>query len=93
MATSRSTATEAQELRIVEALRTGPKTADQLRALGCIQAPSRIFGLRKRGFVVRTDLWDGVGADGYWHLRMARYTLVSEPLPMSDKDREVACSA
>jgi hypothetical protein len=90
---NRSTATEAQERRIIEALRAASQTADELRALGCIQAPARIWGLRKRGYVINTTLFDGVGADGFWHLRMARYTLISEPLPLDPKtQRETLCA-
>lgn len=81
----RSTATIAQEKRAVEMLRTGPKTSDQLRAAGLMQAPSRIFGLREQGFVIDTELIDGYDRDGYFHKRMGRYTLVSEPLNLTDK--------
>lgn len=91
--TSRSTATEAQEQRIIEALRTGPKTTDQLREAGCYQTSARIFGLRARGYEVATHLYDGIGADGLFHRRMARYVLVSEPLPLDAKTaRESLCA-
>jgi len=90
---SRSTATEAQEQRIVEALRTGPKTTDQLREAGCYQTSARIFGLRARGYDISTHLYDGIGADGLFHRRMARYVLVSEPLPLDRKTQsETLCS-
>ena len=75
---SKSTATAAQEKRILEALRTGPKTTDELRALGCYQVSARIFGLRKRGCNIVTSLFDGWAADGYSHRRMARYELLGE---------------
>jgi hypothetical protein len=90
--TSKSTATAAQEQRIVEQLRSGPKTTDQLRDAGCYQVSARVFGLRARGYVLDTELFDGIGADGFWHKRMARYTLVAEPLPL-DKitQREALC--
>lgn len=91
--TNRSTATAAQEQRIIEALRTGSKTTDQLREAGCYQTSARIWGLRARGYVINTELHDGIGADGFWHQRMARYTLISEPLPMDDKtQRETLCA-
>lgn len=77
--TSRSTSTAAQEARILAALRTGSKTTDDLRALGGYQASARIFGLRRRGFEIATELFDGYAADGYSHRRMARYTLLAEP--------------
>ncbi|RYF61669.1 MAG: hypothetical protein EOO27_00915 [Comamonadaceae bacterium] len=75
----RSTQTEAQIRRIVAALRTGPKTTDDLRKLGVYQTSARIWGLRARGYNIVTDLFDGYAADGYSHARMARYTLVNEP--------------
>jgi hypothetical protein len=74
------TDTEAQEQRIVAALRFGPKTTDDLRRLGIYQTSARVFGLRKRGYVIDTQLFDGYSADGYSHARMARYTLKEEPL-------------
>lgn len=76
---SKSTATAAQERRIVDGLRTSPKSTDMLRALGCYQVSARIHGLRRRGYIIETTLFDGFGADGYSHARMALYTLVSEP--------------
>jgi Helix-turn-helix domain len=86
---SRSTATAAQEQNIILLLRTGPKTTDQLRAHGCYQTSARIWGLRQRGYDIHTELYSGIGADSYFHTRMARYTLLAEPLPMSDKEQEV----
>ncbi|MBO9649695.1 MAG: hypothetical protein J7605_14395 [Variovorax sp.] len=74
-----STSTGAQEQRIVDALRTGSKTTDELRALGCYQSSARIHGLRAKGYVILTELFNGVAVDSYCHARMARYTLVSEP--------------
>lgn len=87
---SRSTETEAQEMRIVAALRSGPKTTDDLRKLGIYQTSARIFGLRTRGYVIDTDLFDGYSADGYAHARMARYTLKEEPLPLDVKQAQEA---
>jgi hypothetical protein len=92
MTRSRSTATAAQEQRIVEALRSGPKTTDELRKLGCYQSSARIWGLRARGYEIDTDLFNGYAADGYSHARMARYTLKSEPLPLdATTQRESLC--
>lgn len=78
---SQSTDTAAQEKRILEALRAGPKTTDNLRALGCYQVSARVFGLRAKGFNIETSLYDGWAVDGYSHRKMARYELVSEPEP------------
>ena len=74
-----ATDAEAQQRRIVAALRLGPKTTDDLRALGCYQVSARIWGLRATGFNIITDLFDGYAADGFSHSRLARYTLVGEP--------------
>jgi hypothetical protein len=90
-ASNRSTATAAQDQRIVERLRTGPKTTDELREAGCYQVSARLWGLRARGYVINTELFDGLGADGFWHRRMARYALVSEPLPFDAKTQAAAC--
>ncbi|MEJ8855806.1 helix-turn-helix domain-containing protein [Variovorax robiniae] len=75
----KATDAEAQQRRIIVALRLGPKTTDDLRALGCYQVSARIWGLRAKGFNIATDLFDGYAADGYSHSRMARYTLIGEP--------------
>lgn len=77
----RSTSTAAQEQRILEALRAGPKTTDDLRALGCYQVSARVFGLRRKGCDIETTLYDAYAVDGYHHQRMARYELLSEPEP------------
>lgn len=69
---------KAQHQIILKALRTGPKTTDQLRALGCFQAPTRVFELREQGFSIDTDLVTAWAADGLPHPRMALYTL-NEP--------------
>ena len=65
----------------VEALRAGPKTTDDLRALGCYQVSARVFGLRRKGCDIETTLYDAYAVDGYHHQRMARYELLSEPEP------------
>lgn len=70
-----STSTEAQEERILVALREGPKTTDQLRAIGVYQASARIWKLRQVGHHIETELFNGFAADGMRHARMARYTL------------------
>lgn len=88
--TSKSTETQAQEQRMLAALRAGPKTTDDFRQLGIYQVSARIFGLRKQGAEIRTDLFNGISADGYSHARMARYTLVSEPL--FSQGEEAACT-
>ena len=77
--TDKSTSTNAQHTRIVEALREGPKTTCELRAIGIFQTSARIFGLRALGYDIHTTLFNGLAADGLNHERMARYSLLSEP--------------
>ena len=72
----RSTSTAAQLQRCLEELRRGPTTTDGFRKAGVYQVSARIFELRKRGYNIVTHLFSGVGADGFWHTRMARYTLL-----------------
>lgn len=69
---------KAQQQIILTALRRGPKTTDQLRALGCFQAPTRVFELREQGYSIDTNLITAWAADGRPHPRMALYTL-NEP--------------
>lgn len=77
---SKSTATEAQRTRIIEALRLRPRTSYDLRRLGIYQDPARIKELRDRfGYGITTDPVVIVDRDGYRHARVALYTLVSEP--------------
>lgn len=89
-----STSTEAQEQRILEALRAGPKSTDELRSIGAYQVSARIFKLRQLGHNIHTELFNGIAADGQRHFRMARYSLISEALPLgSDKQAEAeACT-
>ncbi|WP_296727770.1 helix-turn-helix domain-containing protein [Variovorax sp.] len=75
---SRATDTKAQFLRILAALRLGPKTTDDLRALGIYQVSARIFELRALGYSIRTSFLTAHSREGYRHQRMALYTL-NEP--------------
>lgn len=72
----RSTATEAQRQRCLDALHAGPKTTYDLRRLGIYQAPARIIELRRAGYDIRTELVNLYDRDGYLHPRCARYHLV-----------------
>ncbi len=78
---SKSTATEAQRNRVIEALRLRPQTSYDLRRLGIYQAPARVKELRDRfGYSITTDPVVIVDRDGYHHARVALYTLVAEPV-------------
>lgn len=74
----KSTATEAQRQRILDALRTGPKTSYDLRRMGCYQCQARILELRRMGHDIRTELVNLYDRDGYLHPRCARYHLEGE---------------
>ena len=77
---SKSTGTDAQRERIIEALRLRPHTSYDLRRLGIYQAPARVKELRDRfGYGITTDPVVIVDRDGYRHARVALYTLISEP--------------
>lgn len=79
-ALTRSTATEVQRARIVAMLRTGEQNTFDFRRAGIMQSGTRIFELRAMGYsivtVARQTLYD---ADGYRHIGVAVYALVSEP--------------
>lgn len=92
VAIAKSTATIDQEngaALLIE--RPEGATTDDLRAIGIYQTSARIFGLRARGYVIRTELYDGIGADGHFHKRMARYHMVSRPLPLDPKSQALEC--
>lgn len=76
----RSTDTKSQLNRILAALRRGPKTTNELRALGIYMPNSRVFALRAKGYSIATHLvLNAPSADGLFvHRKMALYTL-SEP--------------
>ena len=77
--TAVSNASEAQRLRIIAALRNGPKTSYDLRRLGCYQAPARIIELRRMGYDIVTERITLTDRDGFTHPGCALYSLVSEP--------------
>ena len=77
---AKSTASEAQRERIVDALRLRPQSSYDLRRLGCYQSAARIKELRDRfGFSIETHRITLVDRDGYSHPRAALYCLVAEP--------------
>lgn len=72
---SRSSATEAQEARILAALRIRPRTTEDFRKLGIFQISARIFGLRRKGWNIVTERVTVVDRDSYAHPRAALYSL------------------
>lgn len=77
---SKSTATEQQRARIIEALRLRPQSTEDLRRLGIYQAPARVKELRDVfGYVIDTQRVTLVDRDSFIHPRAALYCLRSEP--------------
>lgn len=72
---------KAQQQRILAALRLRPHTTMELRRapVGSFQCPTRIFELRKQGYVIDTTLVTVIDEDSFAHPRTAMYSLVSEP--------------
>jgi hypothetical protein len=76
---SASTATGAQRLRLLKALRAGPKTTLDLRRLGVIQVAARIKELRDWfGCVIVTERVYLIDAEGYPHHGCGRYVLTED---------------
>lgn len=76
----KSTHSQAQRDRIIEALRRRPQTTEDLRKLGIFQAPARVKELRDRfGYEIETTRVTLVDREGYLHPGAARYTLIREP--------------
>lgn len=75
----KSSATEAQHARILEALRAGPKSTHDLRRLGIFQASTRILELRRKGYNIATERVTLIDGDGYAHERAGLYHLRAEP--------------
>lgn len=73
---AKSTRTEAQRQRILDALRRRPHSTEDLRYLGIFQAATRIKELRDRfGFSITTSRITVVDREGYSHPRAALYSL------------------
>jgi hypothetical protein len=83
---------KAQQERILEALRSGPRTSYELRRdpVGSYQNPTRIFELRQQGYEIETSRVVVVDQDGYVHPGVALYALVAEPTP---EEREQKCAS
>jgi hypothetical protein len=77
--TSRSTATEAQIERLIELLRLAPRNTHELRRHGVSHPAGRILDLQKRGFLIDSSRVTTVDSDGYSHVGVALYSLISEP--------------
>lgn len=72
---AKSTSGAAQRHRILEALRTGPKTYFELRRLGIYQHSVRVFELRRAGHSITTTRVTLFDHDGFEHRSCALYSL------------------
>lgn len=75
---AKATSGAAQRLRILEALRAGPKTSFELRRRGIYQHSVRVFELRRAGYSITTTRVTLFDHDGFEHRGCALYSL-SEP--------------
>lgn len=75
----RSTSTEAQIERLTEMLRIRNRHTHELRKVGISHPAGRINDLKKRGFVIDKQLINTVDSDGFTHINVALYSLISEP--------------
>lgn len=70
----------AQRLRMLDMLRTGPKTTLDFRGAGIMQSQTRIFELRTLGYDLPTVGRVTVRDDrGHPHQGVALYELIAEP--------------
>ncbi len=73
-----STATDAQNTRVLKILRLGPVTAQELRRYAdVVHAPARVLQLKELGHQIVGDWVRQVSELGHSH-RTKRYTLISE---------------
>lgn len=69
-----------QRARVIQALRTGPKTTIELRRDGGVMQPAaRVFELKARGYIIVTTPVSAHTDDGVTHCGVARYVLLQEP--------------
>ena len=82
------TSAATQRLQILSLLRVNSLNTIELRERSHMAPAPRIKELRSKGYVIRTNLEDAKDLDGVLHKRVARYTLLSEPPPANDDNRE-----
>jgi len=75
-----------QRARVIQALRTGPKTTIELRRdWGVMQPAARVFELKARGYIIVTTPVSAHTDDGALHRGVARYVLLSEPQALAPR--------
>ena len=69
-----------QRARIIQALRSGPKTTIELREQWAVMSPApRVLELRLEGHIIVTVPVSAFTADGVRHYGVALYFLLTEP--------------
>ena len=76
---AKSTATEAQIQRLLKLLKNRPHHTYDLRSKGISHPAGRVKNLIQRGYVISTTRITTTDSDGYTHVNVALYSLVSEP--------------
>ena len=75
----RSTTRLAQIKRLSEVLRVRPHHTYELRKMGISHPAGRVQDLEEDGFVISSDRINTVDSDGFLHVGVALYSIVSEP--------------
>lgn len=86
---SKDTSAHTQRLQILSHLRLGSNNTFEFREKGHPSPAPRIRELRLMGFDILTSLEDVKANNGHLHKRVARYSLLSEPLALNDSQFEV----
>jgi len=76
---SRSTAKEAQIIRLLDCVVSRPHHTHELRQIGISHPAGRVHDLEKRGYQFDVALITTVDSDGYAHRGVALYTLAGMP--------------
>jgi hypothetical protein len=76
---AKSTASEAQLDRLLMLLRLRPHHTHELRSKGISHPAGRVLNLIKRGYLIGSGRIATVDSDGFEHVGVALYSLVSEP--------------
>ncbi|MBV2208202.1 MAG: helix-turn-helix domain-containing protein [Thermomonas sp.] len=75
---SKSTATGAQQARVLALLREAPRSTAELRKFGIFCPAPRVMELRAQGHVILTAREPYTDDNGYWHRNAGRYVLLRE---------------
>ncbi len=73
-----STATEAQNSKLLHLLQLRPHHSEELRKLGLYHPPARVRDLRQAGYPIATNRINLIDRDGFQHHGVALYSLIAE---------------